>query len=66
MFELHSDKRDERLYLLKADDNILFFLDYEMDFLVGDGDFSFTLNRAATLENFPRASLESAGLPALW
>lgn len=51
VFELHSDKRDERLYLLKADDSILFFLDSEMDFLVGDGDFSFTLNRAETLGN---------------
>ncbi len=33
------------LFLLKADDNILFFLDENKKILVGNRDFSYTLNR---------------------
>jgi hypothetical protein len=35
----------EPLLLLKADDNVLFFLDQEKNLLVGNRDFSYTLNR---------------------
>ena len=36
------------LYLLKGDDNVLFFLDQKQKPLVGHADFSYTLNRRAT------------------
>jgi hypothetical protein len=31
---------------MKADDNVILFLDGERNLLVGNGDFSYTLNRA--------------------
>ena len=37
----------EPLFLLKGDDNILFFLDQEKKLMVGNRDFSYTLNRVA-------------------
>jgi hypothetical protein len=37
---------DGPIYLLKADDGILFFLDNNGRILVGDRDFSYTLNRS--------------------
>ncbi len=60
VYQLYSAKRQETLYFLKADDNILFFLNRERDFLVGDGDFSFTLNRAETLEKGSNKRYSSA------
>jgi len=33
------------LYLLKGDENVLFILDEKREFLAGDRDFSYTLNR---------------------
>jgi hypothetical protein len=39
----------EPLFLLKADDNILFFLDKEKRLMVGNKDFSYTLNRKKEL-----------------
>jgi hypothetical protein len=33
------------LYLLKGDENLLFILDENKDFRVGNEDFSYTLNR---------------------
>lgn len=33
------------LFLLKGDDNILFFMDKDKNLLVGNRDFSYTLNR---------------------
>jgi hypothetical protein len=35
----------ESLFLQKGDDNILFFLDQEKKLLIGNRDFSYTLNR---------------------
>lgn len=35
----------EPILLLKGDDNVLFFLDSEKNLLVGNSDFSYTLNR---------------------
>lgn len=35
----------EPLFLQKGDDNVLFFLDQEKNLLVGNRDFSYTLNR---------------------
>ncbi len=39
------DKQAYSLYLLKGDDNILFFVDPNGRLLVGNEDFSYTLNR---------------------
>ena len=35
------------LYLLKGDDNVLFFLDKHKEIMVGNRDFGYTLNRIA-------------------
>jgi hypothetical protein len=52
VYQLDSDKAQGSLFLLKADDNILFFLSKEKNLLVGNGDFSYTLNRGSnTLNN---------------
>ena len=40
------DKTQGSLSLLKADDNISLFLDKERNPMMGNGDFSYTLNRA--------------------
>jgi len=34
------------LYLLKGDDNVLFILDKNKNFLIGNANFSYTMNRA--------------------
>jgi hypothetical protein len=34
------------LFILKGDDNVLFILDKNKNFLIGNADFSYTLNRA--------------------
>ncbi len=44
-YRLYDDKDDRYLYLLKLDDNILVFTDAVGKLLVGDEDFSYTLNR---------------------
>ena len=36
---------DTFMYLLKGDENVLFFLDKKKDFLIGNADHSYTLNR---------------------
>jgi hypothetical protein len=46
VYQLDPDKPQGSLFLLKADDNILLFLDEERNLMVGNGDFSYTLNRA--------------------
>ena len=45
VYQLDPDKPNESLLLLKGDDNVLFFLDANRNLLVGNGDFSYTLNR---------------------
>ena len=45
IYQLYSDKWVRALKLLKADDNILFFIDADGRLLVGDEHFSYTLNR---------------------
>jgi hypothetical protein len=52
VYQLDPDKAQGSLFLLKADDNIIFFLSKEKNLLVGNGDFSYTLNRGSnTLNN---------------
>jgi hypothetical protein len=42
---LDPDKPSQSIYILKADENVLFFLDKDKKLMVGDGNFSYTLNR---------------------
>jgi len=45
IYRVKPDNEAYSLYLLKGDDNILFFTDPEGRLLVGNEDFSYTLNR---------------------
>jgi len=45
IFKLYHEKYPEPLYLLRVDDTILVFTDPEGNLLVGNEDFSYTLNR---------------------
>ena len=45
VYELDADGSDGPIFLLKGDGNILFFLARDRSLLVGDADFSYTLNR---------------------
>ena len=38
---------DTFLFLLKGDDNVLFILDRNKDFLIGNASYSYTLNRGS-------------------
>src|SRR5262249_13037659 len=45
VFRLDGTGTEPALFLLKGDDNVLFFLDHSRKPLVGHADFSYTLNR---------------------
>ncbi|MDB4919020.1 MAG: hypothetical protein JWQ54_1003 [Mucilaginibacter sp.] len=45
VYQLDPDKPDRSIYILKADDNVLFFMDKDKNLMVGNNDFSYTLNR---------------------
>lgn len=45
VYQLDSDRPEVSIYLLKGDDNVLFVLDQERTFRVGDSYLSYTLNR---------------------
>lgn len=45
IYQLHNDRGGGDLYLLKVDDQILLFTDAQGKLLVGNEDFSYTLNR---------------------
>jgi hypothetical protein len=45
IYRLDFDKVEKPLFLLKVDDNILFFLHNDGSLMVGNSDFSYTLNR---------------------
>ena len=45
VYQLIPDEPGEPIYLLKGDDNVLFFLDRQKKLLVGNDEFSYTLNR---------------------
>ncbi len=45
VYLLDPGKPGYTLYLMKGDDNVLFFLDKQRNLLVGDSLFSYTLNR---------------------
>ncbi len=44
IYQLNDDNGKALIYLLKLDENILVFTDEQGNLLVGDGDFSYTLN----------------------
>jgi hypothetical protein len=46
IYKIHLGKPYESILLLKADDNVLFFLDRNLNPLVGNAQFSYTLSRA--------------------
>jgi hypothetical protein len=46
VYQLNDDNSKAFLYLLKLDENILVFTDADGKLLVGDEDFSYTLNRS--------------------
>jgi hypothetical protein len=50
IYKLDAEKKNFAVYLLRGDDNILFFTDPEGNLLVGDDDFSYTLNRTVDRE----------------
>jgi hypothetical protein len=50
VYRLAPTKTEPALFLLKGDDNVLFFLDQDRNPLVGHGDFSYTLNRRSATE----------------
>ena len=45
VYQLLTNTTRETLLLVRADENILFFLDKNRNLMVGDADFSYTLNR---------------------
>ncbi len=45
IYEVIPDNRTYTLRLLKGDENVLFFIDASGRLLVGNEDFSYTLNR---------------------
>ena len=45
VFQIELDAKTS-LFLLKGDDNVLFILDKNKNFLIGNAKFSYTLNRA--------------------
>ena len=45
IYQLYDEKGNDLLYLLKVDENILVFTDTNGKLLVGNEDFSYTLNR---------------------
>jgi len=46
VFELEAASGHEAIRLMKADDNIMFFVRRDGRLMVGNADFSYTLNRA--------------------
>ena len=47
VYRLSPDQAEPALFLLKADDNVLFFLNQNLEPMVGHAEFSYTLNRVA-------------------
>jgi hypothetical protein len=45
VYQLNASGNEAPLFLLKGDDNVLFFLDQKREPMVGHAEFSYTLNR---------------------
>jgi hypothetical protein len=52
VYQLNPAQTEAALLLLKADDNVLLFLNQDREPLVGNADFSYTLNRVAAKRVF--------------
>ena len=52
VYQLNPTQTEAALLLLKADDNVLLFLNQDREPLVGNADFSYTLNRVAAKRVF--------------
>lgn len=66
VYQLNLNNPQGALLLLKADDNILFFLDGEGNPMAGNGDFSYTLNRTNDVRRDvegPSNALHKSGMP---
>jgi len=50
IYKLYFEKKTFAVYLVKADDNVLFFTDSDGNLLVGNENFSYTLNRTIDRE----------------
>jgi hypothetical protein len=53
VYRLDPTKTEAGLFLLRGDENVLFFLDQNQKPLVGHSDFSYTLNRRNTSPSLP-------------
>lgn len=60
VYRLAPAKGEETLFLLKGDDNVLFFLDQKQKPLVGHADFSYTLNRRTSADDSSARSATSS------
>lgn len=47
VYQLNPTQTEAALFLLKADDNVLLFLNQDREPLVGNANFSYTLNRVS-------------------
>ncbi|WP_162276956.1 copper resistance protein NlpE N-terminal domain-containing protein [Mucilaginibacter pedocola] len=45
VYQLDPDKPEKSIYILKGDDNVLFFLDRNRNLMPGDENFAYTFNR---------------------
>jgi hypothetical protein len=54
VYQLSPTKTEPALFLLKGDDNVLFFLDQARKSRVGHCEFSYTLNRRSTVAEAPQ------------
>jgi hypothetical protein len=52
VYRLDLNEPGSSLFLLKGDDNVLFMLDKNKNFLVGNASFSYTLNRVRIQDKF--------------
>lgn len=53
VYALEYGRPEKVLYLLKGDENVLFILDEDRAFLVGNRDLSYTLNRVLKVRHTP-------------
>jgi hypothetical protein len=50
IYQLDPDKPNQTISLLVGDENILYFLHKNQELFIGNGDFSFTLNKRHNIE----------------
>lgn len=60
IYQLYNDKQEKTFALLAGDDNVLFFLNKNSELFVGNGDFSFTLDKIPATPDQQILSLSEA------